>query len=85
VAFSIEAKVIVCFSPTISIATAFADDVRVREKDVQATVARSNSKYALPSHQVDLMIEERRIRLLDSAQRPKGRDEEVEIEKDRWQ
>jgi hypothetical protein len=69
----------------IPILTEFVEDVHVRDKDKQKTIDYSNRKYALPAKQVDRMIEERRMRLLESYQNRIETEEEEAIRKGRWQ
>lgn len=68
----------------IPLITAFVSGVPVREKDMQKTVARSNAKYALPSHEVDRLIEARRERLLSVAHERVAQANQ-EMEANRWQ
>jgi len=71
-------------SKTIPIITKFVREVRALEKDKQRTIARSNSKYALPVAEVDRLIEHRKATLLDQCQED-SRTMEGEIENERWQ
>jgi hypothetical protein len=68
----------------IPILTAYVGDLRVREKDKQKVVDRSNQKYALPSTVVDTMIADRRTRLLEQADR-QVEIQEAELVETRWQ
>lgn len=60
------------------------EEIRARGKDKQRLVDSSNRKYALPAPKVDLMIEARRINLLDKPKKKAAQIEE-EIENERWQ
>lgn len=68
----------------IPIITTLVEEARAREKDKRKLIERSNQKYALPSAEVDRLIENRRIALLEKPKKDAIRLEE-EIENDRWQ
>ncbi|MCK5125198.1 MAG: type IV secretion system DNA-binding domain-containing protein [candidate division Zixibacteria bacterium] len=71
---------------TIPVFIAYVDEVRVREKDCQKVVNRSNEKYALPAVTVDKLIEERRLRIVQRESTIIDvTHEEEEIVNSRWQ
>jgi hypothetical protein len=51
----------------VPVLTPFVESLPVREKDVLAIKQESYSRYALPVHEVDKMLDERRADFLDQA------------------
>ncbi|MBI5037737.1 MAG: type IV secretion system DNA-binding domain-containing protein [Candidatus Kerfeldbacteria bacterium] len=68
---------------TVPMITTYVPDVRVREKDLQKAIMRSNLKYALPVAEVDRQIEQRRTLLLQGAEQELQRETEA-VEVSRW-
>jgi hypothetical protein len=72
-----HAQVRIAEEPTIPLETALVEDIRVRDRDRQRVVNRSNRRYTRPAEVVDRQIEERRSRLLADAEAVVTEKEEV--------